>query len=72
MRVYSFDVIMWNNTSDLRLSLSEQIYSDHQKYMQYFAFVCLLYTENLLNQYFTAWKCLQGQHLFSQKFEIID
>lgn len=72
MRVYLFDVIVWNNKSDLRLSLSKQIYSHHQKCMPHFAFVWLLCTENLLNQYFTAWKCLQGQHLFSQKFEIID
>jgi len=69
--VYLFDVRVWNNTSDLRLSLSEQIYCDHQKYMQHFACVCLLCTKNLLNQSFTQ-KCLQGQHLFSQKCEIID
>lgn len=72
LRVYLFDVIVWNNKSDLRLSLSKRIYSHHQKYMLHFAFVWLLCTENVLNQYFTAWKCLQGQHLFSQKCEIIN
>lgn len=67
VRLHSFDVIVWNNRSDLRLALSEQIYSDQEKHMLRFAFVWLLCTENSLNQYFTAWKCLRGQHLFFQK-----